>query len=392
VDTTRFSALCIWRPRLHRVVGLVAALLLISLLTHGPLPIPGCPDTAEAAGRKVTLTIVNASEVEICYVYLAPSDGDDWGDDWLGAKNTIPPGESHTMRLTDGEYDARAEDCDHNVLSEVQSATISDDMKWTVRGSDAATDQDTNPPKGQQPTPTHEVALNQFLCCGKSVGETNIWSIRYPGGWKVEYFGTPDAFTGAAFFDPQGSIRITFLPSAMPEAGGTLDTGEVESFLDGLVQMRRGEDAGLKEFLRQPVPGIEGARIWGATWPGQDDQMWEAYLVFVAPLMYIAPEVPQTYFTLMGVRAASPAWAAGVKIYEDMLKTVQVKWLKDTSAKVDAVEMGKPAVEAGMVRFCPKECDWEWISASQPGWACPVYGEESYPYEVPCESPGSEEQ
>jgi hypothetical protein len=368
-------------------------LVLISMLICGSLPLPGYLDTAEAAGDEATLTIINESEVEICYVYLAPSDGDDWGDDWLGAKNTIPPGESHTIRLTAGQYDARAEDCDHNVLSEVQGATISGDMKWTVKGTDATTDQGTKPKKGQQPTPTREVALNQFLCCGKSVGETNIWSIRYPGGWKVEYFGTPDTFTGAAFSDPQGSIRITFLPSGTPEAGSSLDTGEVDSFLDAMVEIRRKEDSGFEEFLRQPVPGVPDARIWGGTWSGRDAKMWETYIVLVAPLVYVAPEVPQTYIMIMGVRAASPDWALGVRVYEDMLKSVQVKWLKDESRpNVDALALGEPAVEPGMVRFCPKECDWEWISAAEPGWACPKYGEESYPYEVPCESPATEEQ
>jgi hypothetical protein len=364
--------------------GCVALLLSVFLATP-----------AGAIAPQVTLTAINQSGVEICYLFVAPDGSNGWGTDRLGSGATLAPGDSFAVRVTAGRYDVRVEDCDGNVLDEVRGADLSENRTWTITGD--------NPPAGTetpraQPTAAEDkpevtpsataipsVVLDQFLCCGKSVGGTNIWSIRYPTGWKVEYFGTPSEFFGAAFSNPEESITVTFLPSAMPEAGSVLDTGNVDTFLDGLVQVRSGEDAGFREFLRQPVPGVQDTRVWGGTWRGRSDKMWETYVVFVAPLAYVAPQVPHTYFMMMGVRAASSDWATGSKIYQDMLESAQIKSLKGSDAQQDAVGMGQPAVETGMVRFCPKECDWEWISASSPGGSCPVYGEESSPYEVPCE-------
>ena len=341
------------------------------------------PECALAA-REATLTVINNSGVEICYIFLAPAGGNDWGRDWLGKKDTLPPDERRTFRLTAGAYDARAEDCDNNILSELHAAEITRDINWTISDSDAPGGEDIAP-AGDEEAPAQDVALDQLLCCGTSVGGTNVWSIRYPAGWEVEYFGARSNFTGAAFFDPDGSIRVTFLPSGMPEAGSALDTGNVDEFLDALVQVRRQEDAGFREFLRQAVPGAPDTFVWGGTWPGRGEKMWEAYLVYVAPLAYVGPQTPHTYLLLLGVRAASTDWAAGVKIYEDMLASAQIKAVKEGGAEVDAGQMGRLAVEPGMVRFCPKECDWEWISASDPGWPCPVTGEESSLWEVPCE-------
>lgn len=354
---------------------------------------------AAAAEPEVTLTVINRTDVDICYLYLSAVGSDDWGPDRLGPKGTISPGDSLDVTLTPGRYDARAEDCDGEMLAEVHGADIRADRKWTIRpkagqDSESNTDagderEDDRQPAPPTPRPTvvatpMPVTLDQFLCCGQSVGGTMIWSIRYPRGWEIEYFGTPREFVGAAIFDPAGTIRITFLPSGTPEAGGPLDTGEIESLLDGLVQVRQSEDPGFQEFLREPVPGLPDARLWGGTWPGETQPMWEVYFVQAASLGYVAPQLPRTYMTIMGMRAAASDWATGGRIYEQMLSTAKLKWLKDDS-ETDATELGGPAVDAGMVRFCPKECAWEWISAAVGNWACPVYGEESYAYEVPCE-------
>ena len=274
-------------------------------------------------------------------------------------------------------------------MSEAYGVDVTRNARWNITratASDEAEDSEdnTHPARPTAPATPTPVTLDQLLCCGQSVGGTLIWSIRYPRGWEVEYFGTPRRFLGAAIYDPEGSIRISLIPAGQPEAGGPMDTGEIESALDGLVRMRQAEDPGFEEFLREEVPGLPDTRLWGGTWPGETEPMWEVYLIYVGALPDVGPMFSHTFLSLMGLRAAASDWAAGAHIYEEMLATAQMKSLKDNS-ETDATNLGKPAVEAGMVRFCPRECAWEWISASVEGWACPIYGEESYAYEVPCE-------
>jgi hypothetical protein len=369
--------------RLLARIGCLALLLSMFLVTP-----------AGATAPQVTLTVVNQSDVEICYLFAAPAGRDDWGVDRLGSSATLAPGDSFAVRVAAGKYDIRAEGCDGSVLAEVRGADLSKDRTWHITGDNRAAGTETprvtptaaldNAEVTPAATAMSLVVLDQLLCCGQSVGGTMIWSIRYPRGWEVEYFGTQRQFLGAAIYDPAGSIRITLIPSGQPEAGSPMDTGEIESALDGLVKVRQGEEPGFAEFMREPVQGVLDTRLWGGTWPGRDERMWETYIVSIGELPYVGPMLPHTFMSLMGVRAASSDWAASVKIYEDMLATAQFKSLKDNT-EIDGTAMGKPVVDAGMVRFCPKECAWEWISAAVEGWACPVYGEESSPYEVPCE-------
>lgn len=79
-----------------------------------------------------SLTLVNGSEWEVCYVYISPSTSDSWGEDWLGAEESIHPGESRTFYLEAGSYDLRADDCDENTLAEEYNQEISGDMTWTL--------------------------------------------------------------------------------------------------------------------------------------------------------------------------------------------------------------------------------------------------------------------
>lgn len=54
------------------------------------------PRTAAADPRDFTL--VNSGTAVIAEVYVAPSDGDDWGDDILG-RDVLNPGESLTIHF-----------------------------------------------------------------------------------------------------------------------------------------------------------------------------------------------------------------------------------------------------------------------------------------------------
>ena len=78
-----------------------------------------------------TLTLSNDSGWDVCYVYISPSNGTTWGDDWLGA-DIIVSGDSRTFQVSMGTYDLLAEDCDHNTLAEEYEVDLSEPLEWTL--------------------------------------------------------------------------------------------------------------------------------------------------------------------------------------------------------------------------------------------------------------------
>lgn len=57
------------------------------------------------------LIVLNSSSQDICYLYLSPTNSDNWGPDQLGSQ-TIPAGQQFTLTgITPGVYDLRAESC-----------------------------------------------------------------------------------------------------------------------------------------------------------------------------------------------------------------------------------------------------------------------------------------
>ncbi len=81
-----------------------------------------------------TVTLINNSQVEICYVRISPSARPNWGSDWLGSQESLPPGSSRNFAVPPGqEYDLQALDCDENVLDEQQGILISSaGITWTL--------------------------------------------------------------------------------------------------------------------------------------------------------------------------------------------------------------------------------------------------------------------
>lgn len=77
------------------------------------------------------LVIVNDSSVDICYLYVSPSNAGDWGPDQLGDQ-TIPAGSQFTLTgITPGTYDLRFEACSGGELEEY-GVNISDVFTYTV--------------------------------------------------------------------------------------------------------------------------------------------------------------------------------------------------------------------------------------------------------------------
>jgi len=97
--------------------------------TNTPVPEPTSPPQEGA-----TLEITNNSGVEIWYVYLSPSDSDQWGEDWL-KDYVIKDGETYSITgIPEGAYDVKAEDQNNEVVDVVWEAELEGVMTWTITG------------------------------------------------------------------------------------------------------------------------------------------------------------------------------------------------------------------------------------------------------------------
>ncbi len=88
--------------------------------------------TAGTSGAEVRLIIGNESNVEVCYVYISPTTGDDWGDDWMGEMESLQPGMLRVFYLEPDFYDLQAADCDGDVLTEEFEVDLTEDLTWTL--------------------------------------------------------------------------------------------------------------------------------------------------------------------------------------------------------------------------------------------------------------------
>jgi hypothetical protein len=88
------------------------------------------------------LYIVNNSSQTICYFYASFSTDSNWGGDWLGSSNTIPPGVTFTFtNVAPGTYDFKADDCSNNEIATEFGVDIPANDTWTL--SDTGSTGDT---------------------------------------------------------------------------------------------------------------------------------------------------------------------------------------------------------------------------------------------------------
>jgi hypothetical protein len=91
-------------------------------------------DTPVPEPQEATLEITNDSGVDVWYVYLSPSEADEWGDDWLG-DDVIGGGETYTIAgIPEGVYDVKAEDQDNEVIEVAWEVDFEGDMTWDIIG------------------------------------------------------------------------------------------------------------------------------------------------------------------------------------------------------------------------------------------------------------------
>lgn len=85
-----------------------------------------------AVGEAGTLTIVNNSSDDVCYVYVSSTDSTSWGDDWLGDSTILDAGDTETITVGVGVYDLQAADCDGNAIAEQYEVDFATGQTWTL--------------------------------------------------------------------------------------------------------------------------------------------------------------------------------------------------------------------------------------------------------------------
>ena len=89
-------------------------------------------DVPEVEGASIE--VINASGRDIWYIYISPSDADDWGEDKLD-DDVILDGEPYVFTgIPEGVYDLQAQDPEGNVIEVLWEVTLTDENTWTVSG------------------------------------------------------------------------------------------------------------------------------------------------------------------------------------------------------------------------------------------------------------------
>jgi hypothetical protein len=75
---------------------------------------------------QTNLNLQNNFTVPACFVYISPSTSDEWGDDWLGDEEVIPPGDTKTFQLEPNQLiDVYILDCNGDLLYESYEIDLS---------------------------------------------------------------------------------------------------------------------------------------------------------------------------------------------------------------------------------------------------------------------------
>jgi hypothetical protein len=89
-------------------------------------------NTLVSAGEPGTLTVINNSSDDVCYVFVSPAGSTSWGNDWLGDSTILENGDQQTITVGSGVNDMQAADCDGNAIAEQYEIDFSTGQTWTL--------------------------------------------------------------------------------------------------------------------------------------------------------------------------------------------------------------------------------------------------------------------
>lgn len=96
---------------------------------------PPPPPPADVPPQPIQVRLVNESGTEICFLFVSEV-GAPWGEDRLGASQTIPPGEEVILELDANLlWDYKAEDCSHQSITEQYNLRVFEGAVWSVRNT-----------------------------------------------------------------------------------------------------------------------------------------------------------------------------------------------------------------------------------------------------------------
>ncbi|MFT7599827.1 MAG: S1-C subfamily serine protease [Acidimicrobiales bacterium] len=113
--------------------GFVPGLYEIAFLVEGEIAFIEAIEVTAAPVPVHTVTFVNSTDVEVCFLAVNPLGSSDVGLDELGTEETLFPGDSKDLFLPEGTMIAEAYDCDSNpVSSALDGLAVSEDTVVTM--------------------------------------------------------------------------------------------------------------------------------------------------------------------------------------------------------------------------------------------------------------------
>jgi hypothetical protein len=91
-------------------------------------PVPTATLAATIPAELISVTFVNMTERDVCFLYISPVESDQWGDDWLGAETVLYPSKSIVIDdIEKRSYDVKADDCENEEVWSVSGIRLADE-------------------------------------------------------------------------------------------------------------------------------------------------------------------------------------------------------------------------------------------------------------------------
>jgi hypothetical protein len=187
--------------------GLVGGLYDLAFLVEGEVMSTGFVHVADDLSTAM-LTLRNAGDETICYLYAAPSQGTVWGQERIGESDVLATGDEVSFELIGADYDLHAEDCDGETLFEEPVEVVGGTamaLEWSAAGLRSA----DGSPAGDGTELRVGDCINGEL--GWTRADTDVVPCTAPHTYQivgiVPYVSADDAFPGGDALSQLGDLE-----------------------------------------------------------------------------------------------------------------------------------------------------------------------------------------